>query len=103
MPLDLIKCRNKKKEAFYCFTQTPILSKTQLVDDARVCNRPIIVKALTRILGPDEPDRVLCPVRAVKHYIRRTASFRNNWKKLFISFWEGHRGENTISGWLKKV
>ena len=39
---------------------------------------PIVsIKSLTSILAPDDEDRLLCPVRALRAYRKRTESFRS--------------------------
>jgi integrase len=53
-----------------------------------------------------EPDRLLCPVRALRHYIKRTKQFRRKRNHLFISFQAGRKSElhvNTISSWVKQT
>ena len=45
----------------------------------------IFIDSLSRILCPDDEDRYLCPVRALRVYLKRTKAFRTNQKRLFIS------------------
>ena len=50
-------------------------------------------------------DRSLCPVRAIRFYIKRTDLFRKEQKKLFISTQPNRQTEivkATISSWLKQ-
>ena len=87
-------------------TDVRFLAKTELVDRGGQVCEPIVVRALTRLVGPQDEERVLCPVRAVRHYLRKTKELRGDRKRLFIAFKKGHKGDivkNTISGWLKKV
>ena len=57
--------------------------------------------------GPDLPDRLLCPVRAMRFYLHKTNSLRTKEKKaLFISHSKHKKGDitsNTISAWIKNV
>ena len=46
--------------------------------------------------------RMPCPVRAVKIYIKRTKSVRNNWKRLFIPVCgQSDLNKSSISRWVK--
>ena len=53
----------------------------------------------------DREGRLLCPVRAVRCYLDRTAPFRPGLRRLFLS--TGRRkkeiSKNTVSFWLRKV
>ena len=82
------------------------LAKTQVVEGPRTVGKPIVIKALSRIIGRQEEERLLCPVRAVKFYLQRVKDFRRNRRKLFISYQKNHQGEivkGTISGWIKRT
>ena len=86
------------------FPSSQFLAKTELVNTDVI--KPMHVKAVTRVLGNDDKDRVLCPVRALKFYLKRTEDVRDSRKKLFLAFKSGYKSEiarNTVSGWLKKV
>lgn len=61
------------------------------------------VPSLTSILGPDDEDRFLCPVRALRAYIERTAGFRGDKRRLFISLnrlYARDIAKPTISRWI---
>ena len=48
----------------------------------------------------------LCPVRAIKIYVDRSATYRNGRRKLFISFDQRHNTEiapATLSSWLRNT
>ena len=69
---------------------------------------PLVIPALTNSIGHSrgEPDRLLCPVRALRHYLKRTERFRRGRRRLFISFQPGRKDElhrNTLSAWIKEV
>ena len=72
------------------------LAKNQLPSVAGV---PIEIPALS---GSDM-NSVLCPVRALRIYMRRTSFFRRNRKRLFISYIKAYDKEicaSTISRWI---
>ena len=57
-------------------------AKTQ---PAECPHSPMRVPRLTSILCPDDVDRCLCPVRALKEYLSRTAPRRVSLRRLFVS------------------
>ena len=65
----------------------------------------LILPALAPLLAPDMArDRSLCPVRALRYYLRRSSTFRGDRRRLFISFRTDFHKEiaaQTISTWLK--
>ena len=67
---------------------------------------PIIsIKSLTSILAPDDEDRSLCPVRALRAYRKRTESFRSKRRRLLLSWNENYKDDirrSTISRWLRE-
>ena len=81
------------------------IAKTQRVDRPETALNPVSIPALAPSMGPDLPDRTLCPVRALLFYCDRTkCSAPGRPKRLFISFKPGHSGDivkSTISGWIK--
>ena len=67
----------------------------------------LVIPALTRILGPDDADRLLCPVRALRFYLSRTQPLRSHThRRLFISYDVSHARDislQTLSRWLREV
>ena len=66
----------------------------------------ILIKPLTSILAPDDPDRTLCPVRALRAYRERTKGIRRGRRRLLLSWNEGFKKDitkNTISRWIREV
>ena len=65
----------------------------------------ISIRPLSHFLCPDDPDLKLCPVRALRRYLKFTRSLRHiNQRKLFISFNPFHGKDistASISRWLK--
>ena len=45
---------------------------------------PIVVPSLARICKWEHTDRLLCPVRALKFYLKMTSSYRQNRTRLFL-------------------
>ena len=69
---------------------------------------PIVrLPALTSILGGDDEDRLLCPVRALRFYLQRVRPFRRaTQRRLFISYNPDFPSDislQTLSRWLKLV
>ena len=89
------------------FTDPAFVSKTELRVKGAEPLKPLVLKALTKILGPDmQEDRSLCVVRAVKFYLSRTEEVRQGRKRLFLAYKKGHTSDiskNTISSWIRKA
>ena len=68
---------------------------------------PVIsMKSLSSVLAPDDDDRLLCPVRALRAYRKRTESFRSKQHRLLLSWNENYKDDirqSTISRWLREV
>ena len=63
---------------------------------------PITVPSLDQACGPDDEDRLLCPVRALKFYIKKSAGSRLSRKRLFIPVrGGGDITPTTISRWIR--
>jgi len=82
------------------------IAKTQ--DPARpdTAPRPFEIPALSPLLGFDDEDRLLCPVRALREYVARTARHRPQCRGLFVttnSASPKHVAKNTVSFWLRDV
>ena len=79
------------------------LAKNQTPSDP---SPSIRIRPLTDFLCPDDPDRKLCPVRALKRYLKFTRSLRKSQRQLFIShnpFYGKDITSSSISRWLKLV
>lgn len=81
------------------------VAKTALVNSPAM--KTLTIKSLKNFLGTDmEEELLLCPVRALKMYLKRTKTLRAGKKCLFVSFKAGFVqdiSKNTISHWIKKV
>ena len=67
----------------------------------------IVISALTSILCEDDEDRFLCPVRALKQYLKRTRPFRGkSHRRLFISYNPEYSSDislQSLSRWIMEV
>ena len=63
------------------------------------------IPSLRDFTGGDQDEMLLCPVRAVREYLRRTRSFRPELPRLFLTTGRRRKmvSKNTISFWLKEV
>ena len=62
---------------------------------------PIVVPSLARICKWEHTDRLLCPVRALKFYLKMTSSYCQNRTRLFLPI-KGNKdiSKDTISRWI---
>ena len=68
--------------------------------------RTFKVPALFDYAGPDLPDRLLCPVRAIRIYKFRFQAIRGSKKLFFISLRPEHPKEiskNTLASWIRNT
>jgi hypothetical protein len=87
------------------FSDPTFLSKTH-VPTRGTGIPPLVIPALSQsdALEFDTDGALQCPVRAVKIYVERSASYRRMRRKLFISHALNHEGEiapATISSWIR--
>ena len=70
-------------------------------------DRMFTIKSLNEILGPDDTeDRSLCPVRALRCYIKRTEPYRKGRSRLFLSCNSTRTEEisrNALASWLRST
>ena len=83
------------------------ISKTELAGRGQHALKPIVIQAIKSADGHNkEEDRKLCPVRALKFYVRATMDLRKDKEKFFISIKKGHKQDickNTVSFWIRKA
>ncbi len=82
------------------------IAKTQKLSDPSTKMSSISIPALAPSVEEGLPDRSLCPVRAVRYYIDRTAPSRAGRKRLFLPVQTGRLkdlSKNTLSHWVQKV
>ena len=63
-----------------------------------------MVPNLAKSIRSNDFNRFLCPVRALKVYLKRTESFRKDRKRLFLPSKGNHDiSKGSISGWISSV
>ena len=89
-----------KKDYVSLRTITGFLAKTQV---ATCDSKPFKVPAHAEFLSQDMEERLLCPVRMLKYYLRFTGGYLERSRLFFKCKGEGEVCFKTISAWLKKV
>ena len=82
------------------------LAKNQLARDGPAAIAPVVIPALAHAQGTLQTDILLCPVRALRAYLDRTAVVRTDQQLLFISFKRGFSKDiqcSTVSTWIKNT
>ena len=83
------------------------LSKNQLAKEGPDSVAPVVIPALAPSLDRSlKGDRSLCPIRALRYYLDRTADLRQNKELVFVSFKMGFDKDispATISSWIKQT
>ena len=83
------------------------LAKNQLARDGPNSVAPVVIPALGPTLDRSlREDRTLCPVRALKYYMKGTSHLRQNKELVFVSFKTGFNKDispATISSWIKQT
>ena len=84
------------------------LSKTHLATAGLGAFKPIALTSLDDFAGPEgKEERLLCPVRALAYYIKRSSEYRTETQeKLFISYRRGMSkdiSKQTISSYIKEA
>ena len=83
------------------------LSKNQLAKEGPDSVAPVVIPALAPSLDRSlMGDKSLCPVRALRYYLDRTADLRQNKELVFVSFKKGFDKDispATISSWIKQT
>ena len=83
------------------------LSKNQLAKGGPDSVAPVVIPAWAPSMDKSlKGDRSLCPVRALRYYLDRTADLRQNKELVFVSFKKGFDKDispATISSWIKQT
>ena len=82
------------------------LSKNQLAKEGPDSVAPVVIPALAPSLDRSlKGDWSLCPVRALRYYLDRTADLRQNKELVFVSFKKGFDKDISpaISSWIKQT
>ena len=87
------------KDSVTLHLEPGFLPKTQVPNKLPA---PIVIPSLDRLCGPNDKDRLLCPVRALKFYLERSKGSRLSRKRLFIPVkGKGDISPATISRWIR--
>ena len=74
----------------FLYPSPSFLSKNQLAKEGPDSVAPVVIPALAPYLDRSlKGDRSLCPVRALRYYLDRTADLRQNKELVFVSFKKG--------------
>ena len=83
------------------------LSKNQLAKEGPNSVAPVVIPALAPTLDKTlKSDRSLCPIRALRYYLDKTADLRQDKELVFVSFKKGFDKDispATISSWIKQT
>jgi integrase len=107
--LDATRCQWSEDHAQVLLYPVPgFIPKVPDAAEGRPRFQPICIKALTNLVGNDRgnPDRTLCPLRALSCYLAKTQGIRTSRRRLFLPTQSSRGTEicaNTVSGWVKKV
>ena len=63
---------NQSDGSISLIVQTGFLAKNQL---SSICPDPIVIPNLARTCKREHLDRILCPIRALKFYLKMTSSY----------------------------
>ena len=92
---------NKSDGSVSLLCQPGFLAKNQL---PHILPEPINVPSLANSCGRDDTDRVLCPVRSLKFYLKRVEASRGSRKRLFLPL-IGNKDISaaSVSRWISDV
>ena len=82
------------------------MAKTHLARDPSTAYRGFTLRAMSAQMDKSDPDRTLCPVRALRFYLKRTESLRAGRRALFLPIRRTKSGTlspATISGWIRRA
>ena len=74
-------------------------------DSINYLAKSIVLTKMSRVSSVPE-DRLLCPCRALKHYVEKTEGIRGTEKRLFISFVQNKHvavSRDTLARWIVEV
>ena len=81
---------NQSDGSVSLIVQTGFLAKNQLPS---ICPDPIVIPNLARTCKREHSDKLLCPIRALKFYLKITEPYRQNRTRLFLPI----KGKQDIS------
>ena len=89
---------NQSDGSVSLIVQTGFLVKNQLPS---VSPDPIVIPNLAQTCKREQSDRLLCPIRALKFYLKMTSSYRQNRTRLFLPI-KGNQdiSKASVSRWV---
>ena len=89
---------NQSDGSVSLIVQTGFLAKNQLPS---ICPDPILIPNLAHICKREHSYRLLCPIRALKFYLKMTRPYRQNRTRLFLPI-KGKQGisKSSVSRWI---
>ena len=89
---------NQSDGSVSLIVQTGFLAKNQLPS---ICPDPIVIPSLAQICKREHLDRLLCPIRALKFYLKMTSSYRQNRTRIFLPI-KGNQdiSKASVSRWI---
>ena len=74
------------------------MAKNQVLS---VCLDPIVILNLAQTCKREHLDRLLCPIRALKFYLKMTSSYLQNRIRLFLPIKGNHDiSKTSVSRWV---
>ena len=89
---------NQSNGSVSLIVQTGFLATNQLLS---ICPDPIDIPNLARTCKREYSDRLSCPIRALKFYLKMTSSYRQNRPRLFLPI-KGNQdiSKASVSRWV---
>ena len=81
LAMDVDHLRFNQSDGSVLIVQTGFLAKNQLLS---ICPDSIVIPHLARTCKRGHSDRLLCPIRALKFYLKMNSSYRQNRTRLFL-------------------
>ena len=89
---------NQSDGSVSLIVQTGFLAKNQLPS---VCPDPIVIPNLAHICKMEHLDRLLCPIRALKFYLKMPRPYRQNRTRLFLPVKDKQDiSKSSVSRWI---
>ena len=90
----------------YPVVSAKFLAKTMDPSRPETDYAPVTTPALGPSMGEDLPDRLLCPVRALRYYLKlkhKGLDPNNRFRRLLCAFKLGHIGDYLQTGWIRQL
>ena len=99
---------NGEQSEALIYPDPAFISKTHLSSNGLGALQPVLVRSLDEAIpNEDNEERLLCPIRTLKQYLKRTSQYRcSEQKKLIISHQRGLNKDIsslTVSAYIKEL